>query len=247
MSLNVENKGSPVALLDVKGNKQIVCVSDGKDYVVNPMSELRVLDGILQPIPNTTKERNIIYVCGQSGSGKSYYIGEYIKQYKKLYPKNEIYLFSALSEDPSLDKIKGINRIDLEKLNEIDLELDEFQDTFLIFDDIDTLKKGEIRTKIFQLLDECLQIGRHKNISVAYVSHVCTKGKETQLILNEAHAITFFPKTMGNRNIKYLCGEYLGLDKQEIQRLKSMDSRFVTVCKTFPKCVLGSKEIFIQK
>jgi len=41
-------------------------------------------------IPNVSKERQVIYCSGMSGSGKSYYIMQYSKQYQKMYPKNDV-------------------------------------------------------------------------------------------------------------------------------------------------------------
>lgn len=41
----------------------------------------------LAPIPKTELERICLYVAGESGSGKSYFIREYVKRYKQLFPK----------------------------------------------------------------------------------------------------------------------------------------------------------------
>ena len=62
-----------------------------------------------QQIPDN-KERNILYVTGASGSGKSYYSAEYIQQYIKKHPKNDVFLFSSVGEDKVLDKLKKLRR-----------------------------------------------------------------------------------------------------------------------------------------
>ena len=41
-----------------------------------------------QPTPNTTHERDVYYVCGPSGSGKSYFTKQYIENYHKEFPKD---------------------------------------------------------------------------------------------------------------------------------------------------------------
>ena len=58
-----------------------------------------------QQIPDN-KERNILYVTGASGSGESYYSADFLKQYIKKHPKNEVMLFSSVCEDGVLDKVK---------------------------------------------------------------------------------------------------------------------------------------------
>jgi hypothetical protein len=50
---------------------------------------------------------------------------------------------------------------------------------------------------------------------------------------------------MGGRMLKYLAEGYLGLDKSEIKKLKSITSRAVTVVKSYPKTIVGDKDVFI--
>ena len=47
-----------------------------------------------------------IIVTGASGSGKSTFTRKIVKEYKKIWKDREVYLFSALNEDESLDEIK---------------------------------------------------------------------------------------------------------------------------------------------
>jgi hypothetical protein len=63
--------------------------------------------------------------------------------------------------------------------------------------------------------------------------------------LNECNSITFNYRTFGNRTLKYLLDSYLGLDKKQIERLKKLDGRMITILKTYPKLVLSEKELYI--
>ena len=90
-----------------------------------------------------------------------------------------------------------------------------------------------------------LDTGRHTNTSMMYTSHIANAGMETKHILSEAHSITIFPKTLGGRAMKYLLDNYLGLDKQQIKKLKRLDSRWVTVIKSYPMIVIGEKQAFM--
>lgn len=94
-------------------------------------------DSVFQPIPNADpKARDVYYVAGQSGSGKSYFARGIAENYKKLYPDREIYLISKLNEDSTLDsmKIGKPKRISLQSLVDDPPELDEFKDCLVIFD-----------------------------------------------------------------------------------------------------------------
>jgi hypothetical protein len=45
--------------------------------------------------------------------------------------------------------------------------------------------------------------------------------------------------------MQYVCDSYLGMDKKEIDRIKSLDTRAVTVIKSYPKIVLSEHDIFL--
>ena len=53
---------------------------------------------------------------------------------------------------------------------------------------------------------------RHFNVSLCFITHDPCNGAETKILLSEAHIINIFPKTTGNKAIKYLLDNYLGMD-----------------------------------
>lgn len=110
MSLNFENQGTPIAYIGTGKKsklKQILSVSENKKDVKHPFIEytLKEEEQFL-PISDPNKERSVIYITGQSGSGKSWWVAEWCKRYKQMYKNNNIYLLSSLEEDSSIDKIK---------------------------------------------------------------------------------------------------------------------------------------------
>jgi hypothetical protein len=82
----------------------------------NHLTDFKINDGILQPIPTLEDDQvDIGMVCGATGSGKSTYISKFAIEYMKLYPKNHIYLFSRKKTDKILDMIPNLERILLDK------------------------------------------------------------------------------------------------------------------------------------
>ena len=83
--LNIESIGSPVAkIMDTtKKKKQIVYLSDPEldGEVRNGYSNIKLESHQSFQQISDNKERNILYVTGESGSGISYYSAEYIHQY----------------------------------------------------------------------------------------------------------------------------------------------------------------------
>jgi len=50
---------------------------------------------------------------------------------------------------------------------------------------------------------------------------------------------------MGNRKLKYLLEEYFGFDKQQIQKINSLKSRWTTIYKTYPKVIMSQYDIYV--
>lgn len=258
MSLNLENEGTPIAIIKTKESKDakktnnkspIVCVSDKSQGIVRPFEELSLRDKedqVFQLIPNPETERQILYITGSSGSGKSYFTRMYCNEFVKIFPKRPIYLFSSISDDSSIDVIKGLKRIKFGKefLDE-EFIINDFKDSLVIFDDTDCITDKKLRTKVSGILGMILETGRHTNTYCIYTSHLACAGNDTKRILNEAHSITFFPATAGGRTLKYLMDNYLGLDKKEITHVKKLPSRWITILKTYPKVVVSEKDIFL--
>jgi hypothetical protein len=203
----------------------------------------------IQHTPTKKKEREVLYITGQSGSGKSYYTYEYVTAYQKMYPKNEVYLVSAVSDVSTIDKIKKLRKIDLSKPEflELDVPLEELKDSMVIFDDVDSISNKHVKKKVWGLMSDILTKGRHYNVSAVITFHVATSGAETKLILNESQSITFFPSASGGRTLKYLLDSYLGLDKKQIDKIKRLDSRWCTVVKSYPKVVLYEGGAYILR
>lgn len=86
-----------------------------------------------------TLERECILVAGKSGSGKSFYIKQYLNSYSQLYPKNKMYYISLnkISNDKSFDESlrKKITQIDLDTVNDV-IDFSVYKNCIFIFDDI---------------------------------------------------------------------------------------------------------------
>jgi hypothetical protein len=251
--MNYENIGKVVGKVINKNDRKkdkIISISDKTADLENPMNKIVLNKSFetIQQIPNKQQERQILYITGASGSGKSYYTQLYCSEYKKLYPKNEIYLFSSINEDSSIDKIKGLQRFILDDafLKE-EITAEDFKNSMVIFDDTDVISNKALKFKINSILNILLETGRHFNASVIYTSHIATAGIDTKRILNEAHSITIFPSSLGGRSLKYLLDNYLGFDKEQIKKVKKLDSRWTTICKTFPMVILSEKEAYLLK
>ena len=247
IQLNLEGNGDPICIIKKDKKKDaVVSLGENSQFATNDLI-LEKLDEYFQLIPNSNKERSCNAIFGQAGSGKSYWCCNYIKEYIKLYPKRPIYLFTTITSD--IGCLKDIKKIKIIELNKEfahdDIPMEELKESLCLFDDIDNIRDKQLKKKLFQTLNDCLQVGRKFKIEVLITFHVATAGNDTKIILNECNSVSFNYRTFGNRSLKYLLDSYLGMDKKQIERLKKLDGRMVTVCKTYPKVVLGEKELYI--
>lgn len=199
-------------------------------------------------LPSKTT-RTIFYITASSGSGKSYLAKEIIQEYHRMFPKNNIYVFSSLESDETLDTLKYIKRIKMDKPEYLETELkaEDFKDSLTLFDDVDVISKKTILKKTMEILNSILQTGRHFNVSCIYTSHASTAGNATKIILAESHVIVFFPSTAGGKTLKYLCDQYLGLSKAQIDKMKTLQSRWVAVFRKYPRCIVTQHEVSLLK
>jgi len=204
--------------------------------------ELILHEGEIIPIPNS-KARECSYVCGPSGSGKSTYISKYAKEYKKIFPKKKIYVFSRLENDETIDLLHPVRVIIDDDLVNDPINPSELEDSLVIFDDTDTISDKNQYEAIRKLKEDLLETGRHNNIYVVISSHLMTNYKETRKILNECHNITFFPKAGNTQQINYCLKNYMGLNKKQIEEFLHLPSRWVTVYRHYPQYILYSKGI----
>jgi len=95
------------------------------------------------------------------------------------------------------------------------------------------------------IVNKILQIGRHFNVSICFTTHSPCAGNETKILLSEANIIVVCPRTTGSRALKYLLDNYLGMDKKQIDRIKSLKSRAVSIIRGFPMAIVSEKSVFL--
>lgn len=193
----------------------------------------------LLPSPDPDR-REVFYIAGASGSGKSHIakgLGEY---YKKLFPDREVYLISKLEEDATLDSMRPkCKRINIQSLIDDYPALEEFENCMVIFDDYDTFT-GDAEKVIHKLIDDLATMGRHTKTTMLCLSHYLTNYKKTRLLLNEATHIVVYPQATSYHALGYLLKTHIGMSTEDIRDLKKM-GRWVCVYKHYPQWLISSK------
>ena len=140
--LNFNGSGKNIAIITGgKYDKKVISL-DGDMNVVDQTNfkQLKIAnDSKFVPAVNNKSEREILYITGCSGSGKSTVTRMYLEQYRKKYKNREVYMFSSLTEDKSLDSIKP-KRFKIDDSLYLDpIKAEDLKDSSVIFDDIDVI------------------------------------------------------------------------------------------------------------
>ena len=250
MTMNFDKVGRSLARIEGgKLNGKVVSVyteGDDNDLIKKQFNNLKLTgESKFQQIPDPDTERQIVYITGASGSGKSTYAAKYIQEYKKLFKKNPIYVFSALKDDESLDVVKPKRIVIDDSIYTNPLNVEDFESSLVVFDDIDVISDKKQREAVYNILNQILMIGRHFCISCIITNHLSTAGIDTKRVLNEAHSIVWFPFSGSGVGLKRLLVDYCGLDKKDIIKSKKCKSRWVCLFKNYPQIIMCERDLWM--
>jgi hypothetical protein len=233
-------------------SKRLKPVDDGMASVYNRIKkdsakDFKLKTGQFVPIPDINKERVIYYVFAPSGSGKTYFSASVLKQWLKLNPKKDVFIFSKLDDDKVIDDLGDrIKRIDISTLKESPIDISDIpQGSMVVFDDTDCIEDKAINDALLKLENSIYQVGRHHKISVIKTSHLGSDYKKTRVVLTECHYIVVYPSSGSFQQIKYVLSHYMGMSNEDIKKIKSLKSRWVLASKHFPQFVLSENECYL--
>ena len=243
-----EKKDSiPIAIIkgdDKKYNNKLLYLNQDENKSGNHQIKLPIgcTFNILPSVDENT--RNIYYIAGASGSGKSYISKIIATNYKKLYPDRPIYCISKLTKDETLDQIPDLIRIDLDEFTSNHIDINDFSDSMVIFDDYETITPKKKLDAVMNFMDDIAIMGRkHQdgqgNISMMVLNHHITNYKKTRLILNEASHYILYPQSTSSSQLGYLLKSRLGFDKNEIRELKKL-GRWVCIHKNYIQYMISA-------
>lgn len=209
--------------------------------------EIQLVDGQIKPYSSTNHE--MYYICGMAGSGKSYFMNEYAKSYKLQNPKNDIFLFSKLDDDKTLNKNKSIQRIQIdEELLENPIDAKELSNSLTMFDDTMMIRDDKISKEINEkLMKDVLEVGRQYNTQICVTNHLINDYKKTRPMMNECTHLVIFLRGSNKYALNYCLSKYLGLDKYQIKKLFNLrNTRWAVINKkTFPMTVIHQNGCYI--
>ena len=225
---------------------------DAVRYVENSLKTYLDFEKDKLVFPIITDPSYRLFLSGLSGSGKSTVIASFLKTNRPKKKGAGIFLFSPISDDPSLKSIKNLIQQSIHEIEtnlEREIEVEDFPDgSVVIFDDIESIKKP-FHTKYMELRDTLLERGRsHKEgelgISTICVSHNAMNGHSTKTSIRECQYWVLFPSS-NKRDVKTLLKTYGGLETQKIDDVMNIKSRWIFFKKSVPQYVIAEHSILL--
>jgi len=201
--------------------------------------------------PVLSKEKSIrVFVSGSSGSGKSYYISQLIKN--NFPPSQLVYLFSPIEDDVSFEGL-NIFQIHLETFEEIfghPFKIEMLDDgknpSIVILDDIETIANPKIRRMYLDVRDQLLERGRSHSggygISTFTISHNPMGGSLTKSSIRESDSFILFPASNA-RDTRVLLERYSGIEKKDIAEILKLNTRGIFIKKTVPSYFVSQHNV----
>lgn len=198
---------------------------------------IKIAKGTLEPVPSMNK-RDVMYVSGPSGVGKSVFCAMYAENFVRMWPEKKVYLFSRLEQDSSIDSVKNLVRIPLTVDNLTLLDSKSFSDSLVIFDDCDTISAIKLKKAVDKLKDDIMQVGRHHKIYIIITSHLLNRSRETRIIMQEMNKLVIFPHSGSRHFLNYCFQKYVGLDRSECKSIFNLSTRWAIIHTHMPRYVL---------
>ena len=202
--------------------------------------------------PLATGERLVMLISGMNGCGKSYFIAQLLDNYLDVYKDRDIFLFSTQEFDDKLDVFRKITRVILDdSFLETELKLSDLRNSLCIFDDVDGIRNKKLYKAVDALKFDILKNGRDHagdrkdDIDIIVSNHTVLGGHETKIMIHESFFYVLFPQGTTAHSIDTICRKYVGLNKEQTQKVLKSDSRAVVIHKNYPRYVMTDKEIFL--
>ena len=241
--------------------------------------DLFLPDAKFQPIitlnankPNEEYNHYCYLIVGKSGSGKSTYASNIIKQIRDQQlngTPSKIYLISYLDEDKVYDFLgddlvriptrgdEGMENFvgtmfstakNKKGFNNVEPLVNSklFNNSVVIFDDIESIPDNKINNGVLEFQKQMLQTSRHQRTITISISHELQNYHKTKNLLTEATDIVIFPSSNAIQTSKFFKTQY-GFSQDLVNKVLDMGktSRWIQLCRKIPNYILSEKTIML--
>lgn len=242
-----------------KTKEEFICISNVKMKKEDKIKRYEDPTNSIIPVPYLNlkdKQRSSVFISGISGTGKSTFAINLIKQYREIFlnqhkeerknyieklkkedkpvPKFEplkevpVFLFTGTSnKDPLFENLKGCEVVNINLDPDfVRIEPEMLRHSIVVWDDFENLKSKPLKERTQFLLKQVLEIGRKLQIASIVITHQTMNYQFTRPIIYESTEFILFPATNPNSFRKF-CKAYLDLESPQVEKIiEESDSPF---------------------
>lgn len=226
--------------------QQHVCIkkNQNKRGIISNEFNLKLKNNeYLEKIPLELEEHEVIFVTGPPKCGKTYWVNEYVKMFKYIYNK-PVYRISRIVHDETI-KNEEENYIYIPINDELQLKMEHFENSLIIFDDIESSEFPKASKMAFNFMDDVCKNGRHHKISVIFCNQECRMGNKTKPILSTVTSIVIFPLNTSLYQTEKLLKDHIGMSKKQINDALKLNSRWIVINRASPQYIMYDHGIYI--
>jgi hypothetical protein len=207
----------------------------------------------LSPEVEGNNQTNRIVLIGQSGSGKTVFLSQFLDRFRDKFIHHGIFLFSRHRVDPSIDWIKDLTRVDVSEADVIEakrsgvplFEIENLKNSVCVFDDC--FSGSTILNKWYvQLLNDLEMNSRKYGINIIITLHNSDYSK-TRFILSESNTFVFFLNSSAAMN-KRIMKTYLGYDDKKAEKILNIqNSRYIILRNNAPFFIMTENQVFTER
>jgi uncharacterized protein with PIN domain len=229
----------------------IIC--DKKNHHIDTMPYIKLREfEFLENLPLPLEEHSVIICTGPPKCGKTYWVNEYVKMFKHIFDL-PVFRISRVDHDETLRKEEK-NYLNVPVDGDMvanPLKLEDFHDSLVIFDDIESSEFPKATKMAYNLLDDMCKNGRHHRIAVIFCNQEARMGVKTKPILSTVTTLVIFPQNCSLYQIERLLKEHVGMSKAQIKDALNLNTRWEVISKASPQyvmhehgCYLLGKELY---
>lgn len=210
-----------------------------------PYVKLREFE-FLEKLPLPLEEHEVIFCTGPPKCGKTYWVNEYVKMFKHIF-KLPVFRISRVDHDETLKQNEG-NYLNVpvdDDLVKNPLKLEDFHDSLVIFDDIESSEFPKATKMAYNLLDDMCKNGRHHRIAVIYCNQECRQGIKTKAILSTVTTLVIYPKNASIYQTERLLKDHVGMSKIQINDALKLNTRWEVISKACPQYIMYEHGIYL--
>jgi hypothetical protein len=211
--------------------------------IIDNQSKLSMLPRIIEG------QTDILYLAAPQGSGKSRFTNNYMLEYKKLFPENQIYFFTSKDVEDKEITAPILRAIIDDSLITNPFNIADMPNSLFVFDDVDedAMANKKHAKAIHTLILDIIKNGRKLGIRAVICRHVGLEGPKTKALFVEATHMVLFPFSSGSfaQNSRIL-EKYLGYGKKAIKQILSMPTRWAVVSRQEPQYIITENLIIMK-